>query len=232
MLDFARVRRPELMDVPDLDASRHRSALDALHRINRLSRSASQLWAVASAVSGPANRPLRVLDLACGGGDVALAFEAEARRRGVDAEVHGCDLSRLAVERAAERAAAADSTARFFRLDVLREPLPEDFDVVYCTLFLHHLGEDDAVELLRRMASAAVRMVIVQDLERCRSGYLLAYLGVHVLTSSEVARFDGPVSVRGAFTREEAAGLARRAGLDATIRPCWPRRYTLTWRRP
>jgi len=231
MVEFARLRRPELMDAPDLDASRHRSALDALRRINRLSRSAAQLWAEAAAVFGSPGRPLRVLDLACGGGDVALAFEAEARRRGVDAKVHGCDLSRLAIEQARKRAAAADSTARFFRLDVLREPLPEDFDVVYCTLFLHHLDEEDAVQLLRRMASAAARMVIVQDLERCRSGYLLAYLGVHLLTSSEVARFDGPVSVRGAFTRQEAVGLARRAGLDANVRRCWPRRYSLTWTR-
>ena len=231
MVAFARLRRPELMDAPDLDMSQHRSALDALRRINWLSRSASQLWADVAAVAGPQAGPLRVLDLACGGGDVALAFEAEARRRGVDTEIHGCDLSQQAVERARERASAADSTVRFFRLDVLREPLPEGFDVVYSTLFLHHLDDEEAVALLRRMARAATRMGIVQDLERCRSGYLLAYLGVHLLTSSEVARFDGPVSVRGAFTRTEAAGLARRAGLDATVRPCWPRRYSLTWTR-
>lgn len=220
------------MDSPHLDESLHRGALEALRRINRLSRSASQLWREISTLAGRGRRRLRALDLACGGGDVALALEARARSRGFELEVLGCDASPMAVGRARERAVAVGSEARFDCLDVLRERLPAGFDIVYCTLFLHHLDELDAVELLRRMAAAARRMVIVQDLERSLSGYALAYLGVRLLTSSKVARFDGPTSVRGAFTREEAAALARRAGLDAHARSCWPRRYSLTWTRP
>ena len=62
--------------------------------------------------------------------------------------------------------------------------------VVFSTLFLHHLSEDDAVSFLRRMADNARRLVVVLDLERTRLGYLLAYAGVRVLTTSDVARFD------------------------------------------
>ena len=101
--------------------------------------------------------------------------------------------------------------------------------IVFSTLFLHHLSEDHAVSFLRRMADAASRLVVVLDLERTRQGYLLAYAGVRLLTTSDVARFDGPASVRAAFTREEAQALARSAGLDMVVRGCWLQRYSLTW---
>ena len=81
------------------------------------------------------------------------------------------------------------------------------------------------------MAAAARRMLVVQDLARSRIGYSLAYVGLHLLTRSDVARTDGPLSVRAAFTPSEAVALARHAGLSANVRRCWPRRYSLTWVR-
>jgi SAM-dependent methyltransferase len=220
------------MDSPHLDESRHRQALDALDRINWISRAAAHIWAdIRRLQAAPEGGTLRVLDLACGGGDVVLALERCARRHGVDLEVRGCDASPVAVQRAVEKAASAGSSAEFFRLDVLREPLPEDADVVCSTLFLHHLDEAEAVGLLRKMAAAARRMVVVQDLARSRSGLVLACLGVYLLTRSDVARVDGPISARAAFTPAEALQLASRAGLEATARRCWPRRYNLVWEK-
>lgn len=216
------------MDSPQLDETRHRQALDALGRINRLSRCAHQLWVdIRRVATGP--RPLRILDVACGGGDVALRLERRAQRQGVAVQMSGCDASPVAVARADRLAAAAGSPARFFRLDVLRQPLPDDVDVVYSTLFLHHLDEPDAVRLLAAMAAAARRMVVVQDLDRSFAGYGLAYLGVHLLTRSPVAHADGPRSVRAAYRPQEARALAQRAGLQARVRRCWPRRYSLVW---
>ena len=220
------------MDSPNLEESRHRRALDALQRVNRVSRSAAQLWTDMRYVARRSpSRPLRVLDLACGGGDVAVGLEAHAKRRGVEVQIIGCDASPVAVARASERAAEVGSAARFLRLDVLRDELPDDADVVCSTLFLHHLDEAHAIGLLGRMAAAARRMLVVQDLARSRIGYSLAYVGLHLLTRSDVARTDGPLSVRAAFTPSEAVALARHAGLAANVRRCWPRRYSLTWVR-
>lgn len=219
------------MDSPRLDESRHRHALDALGRINRLSASAAQLWADMRPAALCGAR-LRILDLACGGGDVAIALERHAARHGVPVEVSGCDANPVAVARARERAAAASAGVRFFRLDVLRDPLPDDVDVLCSTLFLHHLDDAQAVLLLDKMATSARRMVVVQDLERSRLGYALAYLGVRLLSRSDVARVDGPRSVRAAYTRSEAVELARRAGLQASTRRCWPWRFNLVWQAP
>jgi hypothetical protein len=121
---------------------------------------------------------------------------------------------------------------RFFRLDALGDPLPADFDVLSCSLFLHHLAEDDAVGLLRRMAQAARRMVLVNDLIRSPLGYVLAWCGCRLLSRSPVVHFDGPASVAAAFTLGEARALADRAGLaGAVLTRHWPERFLLTWSR-
>ena len=53
---------------------------------------------------------------------------------------------------AQEQAASQQAAVRFFAWDALAEDFPHRYDVVICSLFLHHLGEDQAVLFLRRMA--------------------------------------------------------------------------------
>ena len=86
------------MDQPGLDASTHSSALRGLGRINRLSRSASILWpAIAGLGRAIPAGPIRVLDLATGGGDVPIDLAKRARRAGLDVRIDGCDISPVAV---------------------------------------------------------------------------------------------------------------------------------------
>ena len=227
-----RHREPEIMDRPDLDGAQHVNALVALRRINFWSTSAGVLWRAVAGLAGEATGPVRVLDIATGGGDTPIRLWHKARRAGIDVAIAGCDKSATAIEHARRQAQQADADVGFFMLDVLAEPIAEKYDLVTCSLFLHHLDDEPAVELLRRMAAAARRQVLVNDLARCRSGYLAAYLGTRLLTTSPVARVDGPLSVQGAYTPEEALALAERAGLTGTtVRRCWPFRFLLSWRR-
>lgn len=231
---FAERRRvPEVMDQPGLDAGRHRRALDGLARINWISASSLSLWPAVRDLARQVGRPVRVLDVATGGGDVPVRLWRRARRHGVPVEVAGCDLSPVAVEHAAARARRLGADVSFFPLDVLAGPLPGGFDIITCSLFLHHLDEGQAVTLLRRMREAAGRLALVNDLVRSRVGWWLAWAGTRLLTCSPVVHFDGPVSVAAAFTMPEALELARRAGWDgATVRRLWPFRFLLRWDRP
>ena len=117
--------------------------------------------------------------------------------------VDGCDINSQAVEIARKEAAAWGVPTGFFVLDALSQPLPRDYDVVTCTLFLHHLDETDAIALLGRMAAAALRLVLVDDLVRSRWGYLLAQVGCRLLSGSRIVHVDGPRSVAAAFTPGE-----------------------------
>ena len=228
-----RHREPELMDQPGLDEQVHDQALRGLARINRFSRSAAILWpslrALAREQSG---RPLRVLDVACGGGDVTVALARKARQERLAVQMAGCDRSDTALEIARRHAVHANEPVEFFPHDVLAQPLPARFDAIICSLFLHHLDETDAVAVLRSMSQATSQVVLINDLVRNRRGYLLAVLGTRLLSRSPIVHVDGPLSVAGAFTPAEALQLCDQAGLmGATISRRWPQRFLLTWRR-
>src|SRR5262249_15404900 len=110
-----RRRQPEVMDQPDLDRGRHFQALRGLERINFWSNSAGILWpSLAALARQTAPRPLRVLDLASGGGDVATGLWHRARRRGLAMEIDGCDINPDAVLYARERAARHGASVGFF----------------------------------------------------------------------------------------------------------------------
>jgi 2-polyprenyl-3-methyl-5-hydroxy-6-metoxy-1,4-benzoquinol methylase len=225
-----RDREPELMDEPGLAPDRHHAALQGLRRINLLSASAGILWPAIRKLANAHIGPIRLLDVASGGGDVLVGLWRRATRAGIPLECEGVDISETALEHGRELARRAGAAIAFRRLDALAEPLPP-FDVVVSSLFLHHLDQADAVRLLQRMKAAARRLVLVNDLTRSRLGYLAAWCGTRIVTRSRIVHVDGPRSVRAAFTVAEMRRLAEEAGLDgATVAARWPFRCLLEWR--
>jgi 2-polyprenyl-3-methyl-5-hydroxy-6-metoxy-1,4-benzoquinol methylase len=228
--------QPELMDDPALPEADHQAALLGLRRVNRLSRSVAIVWPAirALAVGRSDDNPLKVMDIACGGGDVTRAVARQAMRKKVPIVIDGCDINPFAVTYSRQGNAGLENIpVRFFQRDVVRQELPQGYDVLMCSLFLHHLSEDNARRLLSKMAAAASRLVLIDDLRRTRFGYALAYVGCRLLTRSPIVHHDGPLSVRAAFTSAEIQKLALSAGLQrATITHHWPQRFLLSWRKP
>lgn len=231
---WPRRREPEIMDRPDLDPQLHVQALRGLERINFLSRSSAIVWRpIRDAARSAPHRRLRVLDLATGAGDIPISLHRRAARSGLSLEIEACDRSAQALDHARERARFHGANIRFFEWDALSGPLPDVYDVVMCSLFVHHLEPDDAVVVLKYMAASTSRIVLVNDLRRSRGGWWLAWFGTRVLSTSPVVHFDGPLSVAGAFTCSEAFDLAHRAGLvGAKVDRHWPFRWLLSWHKP
>ena len=225
--------QPEIMDQPGLDAERYRRVMEGLARINYLTRSASivwpSIWQVAAESPG---HPLTLLDVATGAGDLPVALWRRARRAGIDLRISACDISDLAIEHARRRARRAGANIDFFVRDAVAPGFADQYDVVTSSLFLHHLDELRCIEALRRMSASARRLLLINDLLRSRASYWMAYLGVRLLTRSEVMHIDGPRSVEGAFTLDEIRQLCLQAGLEAAeLQRRWPCRYLLRWRR-
>ena len=92
------------MDQPGIDPVAHSQALQGLRRINAFSGAVGSLFApIRSLARENATQQLRVLDLACGGGDNTTALAERARREGLDVQIDGCDLSPQAVAIATRR---------------------------------------------------------------------------------------------------------------------------------
>lgn len=235
MFDVSRrFQQDEWMDRSDLAAELHVHALEGLRRINWLSGSGRIVWdGVHRLAASFINRPVRVLDLACGSGDVAIDLAQRARRSGLPLQVDGTDIRQVALDQANQL--ARDNrldNVRFYQLDAFRDDLPREYDIIMCSLFLHHLDREQAIDFLRRVSKATRHAILVNDLCRTRLGYVMAYLGTRVLTRSPVVHFDGPASVAGAWTCGEARELAREAGLrHVKITRRFPERFLLTWVR-
>lgn len=221
------------MDQPELDEAEHQAALVGLQRVNLVSGVALMMWRRLKrlAQTYSADRPMRVLDVACGGGDVAVQLASWAQASGLPMQIHGCDFSPRAIRHAEASARERQVPGiQFFQLDVLNDPFPDRFDVIICSLFLHHLRDLEAVTVLKKMAAAAQRAVLVDDLLRSYLGFFFCLIGSRVLSRSRIVHLDGLQSVRAAFTLNEAQSLAHQSGLEgARFQTRWPERFFMSW---
>ena len=232
-----RVLVGELMDDPSLPTDVHHQALRGLRRVNQLSRTAK---VVATAIIDywRVEKPskLSILDLACGGGDVTVQVAMQLQQAGICAEMHGWDRSETAIEFARKQlggsAPVVDGTpaVQFAVADALSGGTEKQFDIAFCTLFLHHLSDTEAEQLLKAMWRISSRMILVDDLRRTRIGYALAIIGCRLLSRSPIVHVDGPLSVRSAFTESEIVSLSDRCELPRPeIKRHWPHRFLLKW---
>jgi len=221
------------MDDPNLDPALHQQALVGLQRVHWISGTVATIWQpIRELAEQTPGTMLSVLDVACGGVDLAVPLNNKNKLSRYDIQVNGCDISGTALKFASSNAAAKHADVHFFSADVLSGQFQEEYDIICCSLFLHHLEESDAVNLLLSMRNAAKHLVLVSDLCRTRLGYLLTWGGLRLLTRSRICHVDGPLSVRAAFTPAEMLDLAGRANLyDATVTRFWPERFLLKWSR-
>ncbi len=154
-------------------------------------------------------------------------FGAKSNQGELAIDVTGLDISSTAIATARQMANGL-SNVGFQLRNVLAEQLPTGYDVIVCSLFLHHLSEKDAVGLLTRMHESGPRLVLVNDLRRSVLGYWLAQVACRTVARGRIVRVDGPRSVKGEFTIEEIKALCRRVGLRlATVKPKWPFRLLM-----
>ena len=230
------VRPPELMDSPALDQAEHDRALAALARINWISGTSMHLGrrvlGLVRQTHAQRSRPLRIIDIACGGGDLTAAVARYVRgRTSVPFEMIGVDISGRAIAWARQRHERqfGRATLLFTEADIVSEGCPP-CDVVFHSLFLHHLDDDAAIALLRSSKTAAAIGGVFSDLLRSWLGLILASGGTRLLARSRVARVDGPLSVRAARTVGEYRRLLDEAGLaNARINRTWPERVCVSW---
>lgn len=208
------------MDTEAVDAADYAACLADLATVNTVTLARlPTLGFMAQAVRRAGGRPLRVLDVACGEGDMLRRVHRWGQRTGHELVLTGLDLSEQGIE--AARAATPDGMGIEYRVgDVFAAPLG-DVDVVLSSLFTHHLGDADVVRFLRLMEDAAGVGWFVNDLHR----HPIAYHGFQALSTlagwHRFVRHDGPVSVARSFRRADWAALLREAGLEGVARVRW-----------
>jgi hypothetical protein len=145
-----------------------------------------------------------VVDVGGGRGDFARRLLRRARRRRRPLRVVVLDRAPAGHVPGVLRV-CADATALPIR--------PGAADVVVTSLTLHHLEPAAAVRCLAEMRAAARRGIVVNDLLRSPLTLVLVWLATRIVCRHRFSRFDGPLSVRRAYSPRELAALAGRAGV-------------------
>jgi SAM-dependent methyltransferase len=155
--------------------------------------------------------PTRIVDLATGSGDIPRLIADYARRIGVQVEIDAVDRQPATLE-IARKLSAGYPEISCHEANILEWHSVERYDIVLCTLALHHFSDEDAVSLLRRSRELSRRFVLVSDLLR---GFFLQ-AGVYLLTAlifrEPMTRYDARLSAVRAFSFSEMRDLAQRAG--------------------
>ena len=227
---------PDLMDDHDLPKADHELALKGLRRINAWSRTTSHLARVILQIAKETPRShWTLLDIGCANGENLIALQKRLSKK-ISVKAVGWDISPYAIQKARELALAHQLTEEQVSFETVNalsvlDSVPKA-DIVINSLFMHHFEADSVVQLLAQSARLARVALIADDLHRTVLGWLLAKIGCLVLSRSPVVHFDGPQSVRAAFSIQEIGVLARQAGLDQfDVHRHWPQRFTLTWQR-
>jgi len=161
----------------------------------------------------PPGRPLVVIDVGGGRGDLGVRIVRWARRAGRRVRVfvidRGGESLRLGLTGYPEiTRVQADAAAL---------PIREaSADIVTSSLMLHHLDPDAAAASLAEMAAASHGAVLVNDLLRTRWAWALVWLATRLVARHRFSRHDGPLSVRRAYAPDELRALAGKAGLRNT----------------
>lgn len=217
---FERSAASELLDGSDHDPRELAANLHDIRLVNRFFGGVGVVlrYLPATTCSVPADQPLRILDLATGSGDIPRAVVAWGKRNGRTLHVTASDASAEILAIAASQLTGYPEIS-LSRYDARAVPLPDaSFDVVLCSLALHHFDPHDAIAVLKEMDRLAIHGFILNDLVRSRRGFVVTWLAARLTTRNRLTRHDAPLSIRRAYTPAELRALLSQAVIgDVTI---------------
>jgi SAM-dependent methyltransferase len=217
----------ELLDDPGADPVIVVRSLENIARANRwFGGTRAVRYGLARVLDGvPCVRPLTLLDLGTGAGDLPGDAVRWGARRGWRLVPVGLERSRVAAALACTAGcpcAGADAGAAPFG--------DKSVDLVLVSQVLHHLAPASAVRLLRDCDRLARIGVVVADLRRARLAGTLFRLGGRLLRFDPVTLVDGVTSIQRGYEIGELRTLLGRAGVRGRVarRPGY--RLVATWR--
>lgn len=221
----------ELMDDPQADARMLARTYGRFGFVNALVSRPGLIYRRDIRPRAAADRPLRILDIGAGGGDLCRLIAGRLRRDGFAAEITALDAD----ARAISWASAHDGGAGLRYRCALSTRLVEEgqtFDVVLSNHVLHHLDDDELQTVLEDSRRLLGRngLVVHHDIARSRTAYVLFAAATWPLSRNMLAdsfiREDGLISIRRSYTREELAAVVPQGWI---VRQGVPSRLELRW---
>lgn len=154
---------------------------------------------------------LNLADLGCGSGDMLRLIEAWGLKRNIRFQLTGIDANPNVIHFARHQFPQHS----FHQLDIFSAEFRQmQFDLINCTLFLHHFTRDQLIGLLRQFKDQTSIGFIINDLHRHWFAYHSIRLITKALSRSPMVKMDAPISVLRGFLKSELEELLLEAGIQ------------------
>ena len=163
------------------------------------------------------DRTFHIADLGCGSGGSLKYLARWARKNGIRAKFSGIDKNQMAINYLKKKCAGFPEIKGYALeyTDYLKQKTP--VDIIHCSLFCHHLPDEELVQLIQKMKSVARVGFVINDLQRNRRAYYSALIMTYLLGGTKLAKHDGPVSVLRGFKKNELDLFMKKGGVKNYI---------------
>lgn len=179
------------------------------------------------------DRPIRVVEIGCGGGDNLIAIQRWALKRRISIEFIGIDIKTECIDFARSRNGEFHAPVEWIVSDYKEVHWGENQpDIIFSSLFCHHFRNEELVWMMKWMERECRSGFFINDLHR----HYLAYHSIRLLTlafsKSRLVKNDAPISVTRGFNRADWQRILADAGLsDYHLNWKWAFRWLLTYQK-
>jgi 2-polyprenyl-3-methyl-5-hydroxy-6-metoxy-1,4-benzoquinol methylase len=172
------------------------------------------------------NKTYHIVDIGCGGGDAMKEIGGWAKKHGYAVKLTGVDMNADCIEYMEDSCRSLPEikgVVMDYR-DYLKTN--DTVDIIHCSLFCHHLKDEELTELFEYMSRYARIGFVINDLQRHWFAYYSIKFLTRLLNGSALVKNDAPVSVLRGFRKNELHALLQKAKVqNASINWKWAFRY-------
>ena len=216
----------EIMDDFTMKGVLLRDTLDKLEIINRLlgGNNVTIMGLKELLKNHSKNKIITIIDLGCGHGDILRDIAKFGRKNDYTFRLVGIDANIAAIAYAKELSKEY-SELSFKAIDIFSEDFKkQSYDIVLCTLFLHHLKNNELISFLKTTIEKATIGVVCNDLHRHKLAYyLFKFIGFFV--KNKMIREDGLTSILRAFKKKDLEKISKQIKVYFSVQWKWAFRY-------
>jgi 2-polyprenyl-3-methyl-5-hydroxy-6-metoxy-1,4-benzoquinol methylase len=218
-----RSEAPEIMDDFAMEGEILRDALDKIASINKLlGGNKVTLEGVKTLLkSVDQQQTITILDVGCGNGDMLRTLADYANQHGLMFMLYGIDANAFTIKHA-QHLSSNYKNISYHCEDIFKENLPiKEFDIMLCTLTLHHFKDPELLDLLRFFRKQSKIGMVINDLHRSKLAYYLFKALCFVFGLNDMSREDGLVSILRGFKKSDLENYSKQLQF---------RKYQIQWK--
>lgn len=211
-----RTDEPETMDDFSMEGEILRDALDKIAQINRLlGGNLLTLRGVQDLIKDISkSNEIKIVDVGCGNGDMLRTLADFGLKNNLKFQLIGIDANNFTINHA-QKLSEKYSNISYQCKDIFDKPFQElKYDIVLCTLTLHHFKNNEIVHLLNVFNTNSNVGIVINDLQRSSVAYRLFQALCFVFRLNDMSREDGLISILRGFKKEELIHFSQKLNFN------------------